>query len=184
MKPIIMLISLIFPLLIFAQENRTIENSTIKRVNWNLTITDTISQKNIKLEKEQLKTLFSDKQFRDYKTAHRCYISSIPLLTLAACELTASVVMLGIGLHGGLKWGWKTDFESKYSNLTPIIFAGYVFGASLIPLISGVVLITCGTKKINHIVAEYNAQHKLSYHKPIQMDVSFTNSGIGVQLNF
>jgi hypothetical protein len=184
MKRIIILISIISPLLIFAQENQTIENSAIKRVIWNLTIIDAVSQKKIKLEKEQLNTMLSEKQFHDYKIARNCYVASIPLLTLGACGLTASTVILSIGLNAGLKWGWKTDPMTRHNNLATVIFAGYIFGYALIPLIPGMVLVIYGGKKINHIVAAYNIQHQLAYRKPIQMNVGFTNSGIGLQLNF
>jgi len=154
-----------------AQTDSSVRNANLKRENFRLAF-DTPNSSVLK--KEELKILLSNKQFKTYNHARRCYIASIPLLAGGACLTTASAVLLGIDIfcYGG----------ADIYIIPACALLGY---ATLFGIIPGIILITHSAKKLNAIALDYNNQRLSSYYqRNIQLNFGFTQNGIGFKLSF
>jgi len=153
-----------------AQTDSCVQNANLKREKFRLAFDTPNSSV---LEKEDLKILLSDNQFKTYNHARSCYIASIPLLTGGACVIAASGLFLGVGL-------------SNNHGLDIIVPSCALFGyAILFGIAPGVILITHSAKKLNGIALDYNNQRLSSYYqRNVQLNFGFTQNGIGFKLNF
>jgi len=154
-----------------AQTDSCVQNANLKREKFRLAFDTPNSSV---LEKEELKILLSDKQFRTYNHARRCYIASIPLLAGGGGIVVAGSVLLGIGLF-------------SYNHFVPpAIGACVIMGYGvLVGIVPGVILITHSAKKLNRIALDYNNQRYSSYYqRNMQLNFGFTQNGIGFKLNF
>jgi len=159
-----------------AQSDSCVQNSNLKREKLRLTfdMPNAIDNavKSPILEKDQLHSLLSDKQFKSYIHARRCYVASIPLLSVAAGYITVGCLFLAI---------WHDFIGSPFLNTVSYIS----FGVAFTFLIPGVTLIVHSAKKLDSITKDYNNQHYSSnYQKNIQLNFGLTQNGIGLKLNF
>ena len=160
---------LVFQNVTNAQSDICVQNSNLKREKFRLSF-DTPNSSVLK--KEELRLLLSENQFKTYNHARRCYVASIPLLSLSACCITAGSILLVAGLRNN--WGGIL-LEASYA----------AFGEALVFLVSGAILITHSAKKLNQIAENYNNQPYTShYQRNIQLNFGFTQNGIGLNLSF
>ena len=156
------------------QSNDFLQNSDLKRKGFKLATETSV------LEKEQLKTMLSENQFRGYNHARRCYIASIPMLSLGAGFTTLGFVFLYKSYHV-TSTGIAFIIESGLTTLLSYAFLGY----GVAYLVSGVVLITHSAIRLNNIAENYNKQRHSSYFQNgLQLNLGFVDNGIGVKLRF
>jgi len=119
------------------------------------------------LTKERLQVLLSDNQFNAYNHARRCYIASIPLLSIAGLYTTLGGVFLGTGETLG-------------------VFVSYVcFGCAFACLVPGITLIVHSSNKLAQLVEDYNnPRYSSHFQTNLQIRLGFVDNGIGVKLNF
>ena len=113
------------------------------------------------LEKDQLRTMLSDKQFKGYNHARRCFVASVPLLVFAPYWML----------------GAFASFIFDDEKIGSII----LFSASL----SGVILISYSAIKLNRIAKDFNNHRQSSYFQNgLQLNYGLVGNGVGVSLRF
>ena len=149
-----------------AQSNDFLQNSDLKRKGFKLAIdTQNETESMVVLEKEQLRTMLSDKQFRSYKTARNCYIASIPVFAYGAYCMLGAAASLAFNTR-------------KYDSII-------LFAVSLSSFISGVTLIVYSAAQLNSIAKSYNKQrHSSHFQNGLQVNFGLVDNGIGVKLRF
>ena len=156
-----------------AQSDSLLLNSDMRRYQSKLAVD--VSNKNEELlrilKKEQLQMMLSDKQFRSYKTAHNCYIASIPMLSLGAGFFILGRIMI-TQISDGFDLG--TAIIADIATLAGITF-----------LISGTTLIVCSAVKLNSIAKNYNKQrHSSHFQNGLQLNFGLMDNGIGLRVRF
>lgn len=166
------------PLLVIAQiDTASLSNAQMKRNKWNVEIA------HHKCEKQQLKMMFTSEQFRAYNNVRNCYIASIPLLTIGACGVAIATGFTCAGIRAVSENGWHRD-DFGHDPRLGFNLALFTFGATLIPLIPGIILITYGINQLNKLVTGYNQSHHLPGKTSLTIDAGLTNTGFGIMLNF
>jgi hypothetical protein len=174
-------------IIIFSVESQNLEvKQNIKRVNWNLAVADSISQKNIKLDKKQLQVMLTNEQFHDYKTAKNCMKASTSMFAISAPPIGMGFFFLGVAFRDLSKGKWEVNPITHLGGAKlAFTLSGFCIGGALLPLIPGIVLMPYGIKKIDKIVFDYNSSSLHSFNKQyIKMNFGFTSNGIGINLNF
>ena len=172
-KVIIFAISFLFAFQndINAQGDSCAADAILKRVKFRLAADTPNSINNVAkqpvLKKEELQLLLSDRQFKAYNHARRCYHASIPLLSIGAVFYTLG---LGMAIPAVISDNLGTALECVF-----FCSIAYPF------LIPGVILISHSAKKLNKIANDYNSRH---YQSNLQIQFGFSGNGIGVKLNF
>jgi len=157
-----------------AQTDTSTQHSPLKREKFRLAVDMPNSPA---LKKDELKLLLPQDQLRGYNHARRCYIASIPLLSIgAACAAWGSFFLVGGIIQTEI---YKDAFSGSILALAG--FAGIV--VSLPFLIPGVTLIVNSKNRLNNIVNDYNSPHTFSY-QPVKLNLGFVGNGIGIKLTF
>ncbi|MCL2132704.1 MAG: hypothetical protein FWH36_09720 [Lentimicrobiaceae bacterium] len=146
-----------------AQGDSCAEYSNLKRVKFRLAADVPNGMDNaVKiLDKEELQLLLSDRQFKTYNHARRCYVASIPLLSLAGVSF-ALVAVSGM-------------IDNPFLAIISACAFSYVF------LPPGLTLILYSAKKLNKIANDFNSRN---YQSNLQIQCGFVGNGIGIKLNF
>ena len=129
-----------------AQSDSLLQNTDIQRCNFRLAVNYS-NGLSFYLGKDQLRTMLSDKQFKAYKHARRCFVASIPLLAIGV----PSIIYTGIVYND----------ERQHNYIFNI--AGLFLVMSLPYLISGTTLMIYSANRLNNIAKDYN--HHLPYKK-------------------
>ncbi|MDR1582628.1 MAG: hypothetical protein LBS55_05115, partial [Prevotellaceae bacterium] len=90
------------------------------------------TKKPVLLTKEQLQNLLSSSQYSSYKTAHNCYVASIPLLTLSGCYVAISTVSVIVGIYADASWQYDPEKPTMSASFIFYTLAGITLGGSLL----------------------------------------------------
>ena len=151
-----------------AQTDTSTQHSPLKREKFRLAVDMPNSPV---LKKDELKLMLPQKQFRGYNHARRCYIASIPLLSIGTGFFAAGIVMT-----------IDASISTRDNMLSSYTFAVYT-GCAAEFLIPGIILITYSKNKLNSVAEDYNSQHTFSY-QPVKLNLGFVGNGIGLKLTF
>jgi hypothetical protein len=156
---------------------------SLQRYRGNLTTDSLIANKKpVLLTKFQLQEILSVDQFKSYKTAHNCYVASIPLFTLSGCGVVISATFLGMGIYSELP-SHHQDFGHGAVNWIMYMFSGITLGTTMGTLIPAIILYVNSKNKLNKIASNYNSIYKISYNS-VRLNLGLTSNGIGIKLNF
>ena len=163
-----------------AQFDSSAAYSNLKRVKFRLAadVPNSIDNAVKKLYKKQLQQILSEDQFDDYKNVRRCYIASIPLLSITAVCAAWGVFFLVDGIASGIQGGnWNAGFAMELSAVG--------FLVSIPFSIPGLTLIVNSAKKLNEIADDYNnKRYSSQYQSNLQIQCGFVGNGIGIRLSF